>query len=68
MRKFISRLYLAAVLLLLYLPIFYLIYYSFSSGNNMNSFAGFSLVHYRELLADKNLLAIFLQTIGLALI
>lgn len=68
MHKFFSRLYLAFALLVLYLPILFLIYFSFSSGNNMNSFASFSLVHYRELFADKNLLAIFLQTIGLALI
>lgn len=63
-----SRLYVAIVLIVLYVPIFYLIYYSFSSGHNMDHFENFSFVHYQELFTDNRLLAIFLETILLALL
>ena len=64
----ISRIYLALVLFLLYLPIFYLIYYSFSSGQNMDHFEHFTWAHYQDLFSDNRLLAIFLETIVLALL
>lgn len=64
----ISKIYLAIVFLVLYLPIFYLIYFSFSSGKNMNYFHHFTLQHYQDLFNDNRLLAIFLQTILLALL
>ncbi|QNQ83352.1 ABC transporter permease [Lactobacillus sp. PV037] len=63
-----SRLYLGLVLFILYLPIFYLIYFSFSSGQNMDHFKTFTWDHYRDLFTDTRLLAIFLQTIILALL
>lgn len=63
-----SRLYLAIVLIVLYLPIFYLIYFSFSSGKSMNYFHHFTLEHYQTLFNDNRLLAIFLETILLALL
>lgn len=68
MKKFGSKLYLALVLVVLYIPIFYLIVYSFSSGKNMDKFQSFTWVHYQELLVDGRLLAIFLNTIMLALL
>ncbi|EFB63052.1 hypothetical protein HMPREF9209_0527 [Lactobacillus gasseri 224-1] len=43
----------------MYLPIFYLIYYSFSSGHNMDHFEKFTLSHYQDLFNDNRLLAIF---------
>lgn len=63
-----SRIYFAFVLVLMYLPIFYLIYYSFSSGHNMDHFEKFTLSHYQDLFNDNRLLAIFLETILLALL
>lgn len=69
MKKFkLQYLYLGLVLLVLYLPIFFLIYYSFSSGNTMSNFGHFTLKHYGELLADKRLLVILLNTLLLALL
>lgn len=63
-----SRLYIALILIILYIPIFYLIFYSFSSGHNMDHFEHFTLAHYKELFTDNRLLAIFLETILLALL
>lgn len=67
-RQIIGRIYLAFLLITLYLPIFYLIYFSFSSGRNMNRFNHFTWAHYQTLFQDKRLLAIFLETILLALL
>ncbi|MDY2918931.1 MAG: ABC transporter permease [Anaerococcus sp.] len=69
MKKFkISNLYLIFVFVFLYLPIAYLIVYSFNSGDNMNSFLGFSLEHYRELVDDSRLWIIMINTLILSLL
>ncbi|HLQ41025.1 MAG TPA: ABC transporter permease [Tetragenococcus sp.] len=61
-----AKFYLAVVFILLYLPIFYLLFYSFNVADTMNSFRGFSLVHYQTLFADSRLLIIVLHTFILA--
>ena len=61
-----SNLYLVFVFILLYLPIFYLIFYSFNAGGNMNGFTGFTWEHYQAVFEDKRLLVIVLQTFLLA--
>ncbi|EST90357.1 ABC transporter permease [Vagococcus lutrae] len=61
-----SNLYLVFVFVLLYLPIFYLIFYSFNAGGNMNGFTGFTWEHYQAVFEDKRLLVIVLQTFLLA--
>lgn len=63
-----SKIYLVFVFILLYLPIFYLIYYSFNAGGTMNRFTGFTLEHYQAVLADKRLFQIVVQTLLLALL
>ena len=40
----------------LYLPIFYLIFYSFNAGGDMNSFTGFTLDHYTKVFGDTRLM------------
>lgn len=61
-----SNLYLALVFILLYLPIFYLVFYSFNAGETMNSFSGFSLQHYQAVFEDTRLIIIVLNTFLLA--
>jgi spermidine/putrescine transport system permease protein len=63
-----SNIYLIIVFILLYLPIAYLIFYSFNSGADMNSFKGFSLVHYGGVFEDKRLWDIVLNTLIIALL
>ena len=63
-----GKIYITIVFLLLYIPIVYLILYSFSKGTTMTNFQGFSLKHYGELFNDKRMLAIFLNTILIALL
>ena len=64
--KKIAPFYLAFTFALLYVPIFYLIGYSFNKGGDMNGFKGFTLEHYQTLFADSRLMSILLQTFVLA--
>lgn len=64
----IEKLYLFIIFLILYLPIFYLIFYSFNSEGTMTKFTGFTLQYYRDLIEDKRLIIIVLNTILLALL
>ena len=51
MKKF-ANLYLTLVFIILYIPIAYLIFYSFNEGGDMNGFTGFTLGGCRRVLAD----------------
>lgn len=57
-----STVYLIFVFILLYVPIFYLIFYSFNKGGNMNNFTSFTWVHYQNLFSDSRLISIVVQT------
>lgn len=63
-----SNIYLFIVFAILYIPIFYLMFYSFNSGGTMHSFDGFTLEWYSELLSDTRLLIIVLNTVIIALL
>ncbi|MDF7637760.1 ABC transporter permease [Leuconostocaceae bacterium ESL0958] len=65
--KKMQKAYLVFVFLLLYLPIGYLLIYSFNAGEGMRQFTGFSLRHYQELWDDTRLLDIVFDTLILAL-
>lgn len=64
----LSRLYLLIIFVILYAPIFYLMYYSFNSGGTMHNFEGFTLQWYREVFQDTRLLIIVLNTLVIALL
>ncbi|WP_374720803.1 ABC transporter permease [Peribacillus tepidiphilus] len=64
----LSTLYLAIVFIILYAPIFYLVYYSFNSGGTMYEFEGFTLDWYKEVFQDTRLLIIVLNTLIIALL
>lgn len=63
-----SSLYLVAVFIVMYLPIAYLIYYSFNAGGDMTEFTGFTLEHYASLFSDQRLMTIVLDTFIVALL
>lgn len=65
MKKF-ANCYLALTFILLYVPIFYLIVYSFNKGGDMNGFTGFSLENYQTMFNDSRLMSILLETFVLA--
>ena len=63
-----AKIFLAIVFVVLYAPIFYLIFYSFNSGGTMNSFEGFTLEHYQAVFEDSRLIVILINTIIVALL
>lgn len=69
MKKFkLSNLYLIAVFIILYIPIAYMMIYSFNEGGTMNEFTGFTLEHYGAVLQDTRLQIIVLNTLIVALL
>ncbi|MGJ7911880.1 ABC transporter permease [Neobacillus sp. LXY-1] len=64
----LSKVFLVFIFFILYAPIFFLIFYSFNSGDTMYDFKGFTLDWYRELFHDTRLLIIVLNTIVVALL
>ena len=69
MRKNFSwaTIYIALIFILMYLPIAYLIFYSFNAGGDMSGFTGFTLEHYQTLFSDKRLLSYIANTFIVAL-
>ncbi|MCW6677590.1 ABC transporter permease [Anaerococcus sp. NML200574] len=68
-KKFsLANIYLIFIFIIMYLPLAYLIFYSFNSEGNMNSFEGFTMEHYLAVFEDKRLINIVLNTIILALL
>ncbi|PUB18016.1 ABC transporter permease [Paenisporosarcina sp. OV554] len=63
-----SKLYLTLVFVILYAPIFYLIFYSFNSGGTMSSFESFTFEHYAAVFEDTRLIMILINTIIIALL
>ncbi len=64
----LPKYYLAIVFIILYAPIFYLIFYSFNSGGGMSNFEDFTWEHYAAVFEDKRLIIIVLNTIIIALL
>ena len=64
----ISRVWLGLVYLFLYIPLFFLIVFSFNSTRQDSIFTGFSLRWYQALLDDSRLVEGFLLSLKVALI
>lgn len=64
----LSKIYLTVVFIILYTPIFYLIFYSFNSGGSMTGFDSFTLEHYAAVFDDTRLLTIVINTLIVALL
>ena len=63
-----SKIYLTLVFIVLYAPIFFLIFYSFNSGDSMTNFQSFTLDHYKDVFADSRLVVILVNTVVVALL
>lgn len=63
-----SNIYLFLVFIVLYLPIIYLIIYSFNAGDTMDRITGFSWRHYLTLFADTRMISIVLNTVIIAVL
>ncbi|SIT68303.1 ABC transporter permease [Edaphobacillus lindanitolerans] len=63
-----QKLFLGLVFLILYAPIFFLIFYSFNSGGTMTSFESFTWEHYAAVFEDTRLIMIVFNTVIVALL
>ncbi|MCH5465057.1 ABC transporter permease [Levilactobacillus tujiorum] len=68
MKHKFANVYLILVFLVLYAPIIFLIAYSFSQGETMTNFHGFTWRHYQTLFSDSRMLAIVANTLLVALL
>lgn len=68
MKHKFANVYLTLVFLVLYAPIIFLIAYSFSQGETMTNFHGFTWRHYQTLFSDSRMLAIVANTLLVALL
>lgn len=63
-----GKVYLVFMFVILYAPIFYLIFYSFNSGGTMSNFESFTLEHYAAVFEDTRLIVILIHTVLIALL
>lgn len=63
-----AKIYLVLIFVILYAPIFYLIFYSFNSGGTMNEFDSFTWEHYAAVFSDTRLIMILINTVIVALL
>ena len=66
--RLLSSGYLIIVLLFIYLPIVYLMLFSFNEGKSMTSFSGFSLRWYESMFRDRTMLESIYVTLFVAVI
>lgn len=66
-KKFLARMYVGILLLLIYLPILVLTVYSFTTSTTIGTIRGFSLQNYVTLFSDEGLRSMMLGTAALAL-
>lgn len=66
MKKVLKGIYLALIILFLYLPIFTLMVLSFNEGKTMNAWTGFSFMWYREMFSNRTIMEALGNTLTIA--
>ena len=66
--KTVSRVFVGLILLILYAPLFVMLFFSFNSGSSTAVFEGFSLEWYQKMFADDALMNALKNTLILALL
>ena len=62
-----GRLLMILMIIFFYLPILYMIVFSFNEGKSLTSFSGFSLRWYRHMLESRDMMEALYTTFGVAL-
>lgn len=65
-KKYLARMYVGILLLLIYLPILVLTVYSFTTSTTIGAIHGFSLQNYVKLFSDEGLRGMIFGTVALA--
>ena len=67
-KGFLPKLYLALVIAFFYLPIFYVILFSFNDSRSLSNFTGFSLKWYYNMFANRTMMEAIYYTVVTAVI
>ncbi len=67
-KRFIGKLLVILVIIFFYLPIFYMIVFSFNDGKSLTGFTGFSLRWYKHMFEKGDMLEALYTTFSIALI
>ncbi len=67
-KGFGSKLYLAAIMLFFYLPIIYMVIFSFNESKSLSKFTGFSLKWYGKMLENNTMIESIYYTVLIAII
>ena len=68
LRSFFSEFYLVIILLFFYLPIIYVVIFSFNDTKSLTHFTGFSLMWYEKMFNDRTIMQSIYYTIIIAVI
>lgn len=66
--RLFGKILMALMIVFFYLPILYMIVYSFNEGKSLTSFSGFSLRWYKHMLESGDMMEALYTTFGVALI
>lgn len=66
--RLFGKMLMALMIIFFYLPIVYMIVFSFNEGKSLTSFSGFSLRWYKHMLESGNMMEALYTTFGVALI
>ena len=64
----ISKVYFALIMVFFYLPIFYVVFFSFNSSKSLSKFTGFSLKWYEAMFANRSIMEAIYYTVLCAVI
>ena len=67
-KRSFGKILMALMMVFFYLPILYMIIFSFNEGKSLTSFTGFSLRWYKHMLESKDMMEALYTTFGIALI
>lgn len=67
-KSLVSRFYLAMILLFFYLPILYVVIFSFNDSRSLTHFTGFSLQWYEKMFSDRTMMEAIYYTALIAII
>lgn len=68
MRKHLSKIFLVLVFLFFYLPIIYVVFFSFNDSRSLTNFTGFSLQWYEKMFENRTMMESIYYTVVIALI
>lgn len=66
-KQYFGKIMMALILIFFYLPIAYMIIFSFNSGKSLTAFTGFSLRWYKHMLDSRDMMEALYTTFGVAL-